>query len=455
MPLDRYWSWNAAMREPEPDNADHMKWPIIPLVAMKLQIVVVYMHSGLFKLSSGDWTSGVALKYVVRDEYYGNALGLGAIDLLPDNVLHVSTWAIIIFQLLFSFLVYFPVKNNFFRALALLGASIMHIGFAIFLQVGLFPYLCATYLILLIPDQWLNGLLKKRRKRLSNIHVYYDADCGFCKATARLFGSFCLGPAAIIEPSYANKTADGLLKKHTSWVVMSPDKHYLKWEAVSFVLKQSPIFWIFGFLTDIAFIKPLMAKVYDSIGKNRHKLSKVFGSLLRKQVEHWPDVTQQTLCLICAVLMLAYTTMTIPQSPIVPPKSLYSFLAQLKLSQKWDLFAPNIASYDREFKISMTDKSGQDIDLLPILTQLYTQDEYGYKHFSTHKILRYFDALLRKNNPRHRLGFARYICNKTQNQNPDIVTMKIYFRHKFRKDDYYISNMVFSCDDIVTKGVSR
>ena len=60
-------------------------------------------------------------------------------------------------------LVYSPVFNPLTRAAAIAGAAIMHLSFILFMRVGLFPYICLIYLVLLVPDEWWLPLADKRR----------------------------------------------------------------------------------------------------------------------------------------------------------------------------------------------------------------------------------------------------------------------------------------------------
>ena len=51
LPLNRYWSVDAAL---DPQSRER-PYPVLPFVALRLQIVSLYVFSGLFKLAGARW----------------------------------------------------------------------------------------------------------------------------------------------------------------------------------------------------------------------------------------------------------------------------------------------------------------------------------------------------------------------------------------------------------------
>lgn len=454
LPLDRYWSFSSALRYEDKEDRETSRWPIIPILAIKIQIIVVYLYSGLFKLGGEAWLNGQALRYVSSEQYYANHWGEIMLGMVSDQMLFYLAWAVILFQIAFSAMIYSPIYNNVFRALALLGAIAMHTGFILFLQVHMFPYLCFTYLIILIPDRWINAALQGRRERLSKIRIYYDPDCGFCRAVANIFREFCLGPTAPVRPSNTDDKAHKLLQEHNSWVVFSPEgETYLKWEAVAYIMRQSPIFWIFGALTDLPFLKKPMVGVYNLIGDNRHKLSQSFGFFLRPRAEVKPDRTQQLICLAGIIIMLIYATAQLPQVKKELPKSYHTLIQQVGLLQTWNIFAPTIVSFSRHMDIKAYDEKGNEIDFSPYIEGHY-ELRAGHYWYRSHRLLKYYEGMHLVKAPRHRMGFARYICGKAREDGLPIHKIDMHFvvRHNYIADDYTYVDWYYLCDDIINEG---
>ena len=458
LPTARYWSIEAALTNQDKDQAQITKtrnrpWPIIPILAIKLQIVVVYLHSGLYKLGSNDWTSGQALHYVSQDQFFTASRLADLIHQIPPDIQFYMAWSVILFQLAFTLMIYSPIWRNLTRALAILGAAAMHFSFIILLQIHMFPYICFCYLILLIPDGWFNKALKKRRTRLSKIQIYYDPDCGFCRTTASIFREFCLGATASLKPSSNNPTAHTLLQKHNSWVVFGADgQTYLKWHAVSYVMKQSPIFWIIGTLTDLKPLHKPMEAIYNLIGNNRHTFSALTKPILHPIPERYPERTAQYICLFLMAVTFTYTTLELPQIKHQTPEKITITADRLGLKQRWAIFAnPGITSDTYGIDITATDKNDRPIDTKPYTDQIYTRDAKGYFKFPNHRILSYMINIFPKDSPRHRKGFVRYLCYKTaQNKNPiEKITLNL-LRHSNRLgDDTYKKTDHYNCSDLL------
>ncbi len=448
MPMDRYWSVAAASRGSEPRND---RWPLIPVIALKGQILLVYFCSGVFKLASEPWLSGKAISYTVSDDFYGSAAGHAVSQTLPPALMVLACWAIIALQVLFSALVYARVRGHATRIIALAGAAAMHIGFIFFMQLFLFPFLCLFYLILLFPDQWITRALKKRRARLEKIRIYYDPGCTFCRRTAFILKEFCLSPFTPVLPADAKQEAHALLQKNNSWIVYGAEGEvYMKWRAVSYVLKRSPVFFILGYLTDLPPVRPLMEKCYHLIGRNRNRLGRLSAPLLAEQRDSYPDRTQQLICLFLSAIAVSYTIWALPQIEAPIPNGLYSAARQTGVIQTWDLFAPSTVAYDREIKVTAFDDKGKPISLEPF-TRRHFEVENGYYDFSSPRILKYYAAMFPRNSPRHREGYARYMCWQTYHAGipASRVKLQLNIQHNFIPEDKYGVTRTYMCRSLM------
>lgn len=436
LPLDRHWSVAAGLRGD--DQNRNGRWPIVPVLAIKAQLVIIYLFAGIFKLGDGksDWISGDAIKYAVSDNIFGTQLGRNLFEPLPHEVSLIASWGVVIFQLCFSFLVYSPWRNDLIRALVLLAAVAMHISFILFLEVGIFPMLCLTYLFLLVPDRWIDAAFKKRRERLLRIRIFYDPDCGFCLRVASVLREFCLPSSTPVRPASDDASALALLRAHNSWVVYGADgKTYMKWNAVAYVLKQSPLFWIFGAVTGSKILSAPMEKLYDAIGRKRHGLGTRFRFILSPTQEQWPSVFSQVFCLFCLVVTIVYSVMTLPALDVKIPNKISTAAAQLGVIQTWNLFAPYVSRWRWDILIIAHDDEGNEVDLSPLLSKHFKKDEDGYYKFDSHRVLKYYSRTFEKNQDGNRKGLARYICNEMAERGTPV--RRVAMRHlKTRNYDY-------------------
>ena len=396
---------------------------------------------------------GDAILYPMHDNAFGSAIGLQLSEMMPHSLHFAACWAIILLQLCFSFLIYLPVKHYAIRACALIAAACMHIGFIFLMQIHLFPFLSLIYLVLLFPDHWISNFLAKRRAQLEKIRIFYDPDCGFCKSTAVLFKEFCLSPSTPVAPSDSDDEAHTLLQKHYSWIVYGHDNNiYMKWKAVAYICRQSPVFWIFGVFFDLPGIRQIMARVYEAIGNNRGRLGQISKVFLTPSAYRYPDMTQQVICSILLGLMVSYTVWALPQIKTPIPEDLERWAMQTQTWQTWDLFAPYPVAYQRSLDVSAVDQNANDIPLKPYLDRHFKMKGEHFD-FASPRLFKYYNAMYPEKNPRHRMGFARYLCWKTYKDGTPAKTinLNLSIKHAFHKNDRYSLSQTYTCSALMNQ----
>ncbi len=411
VPLDRYWSVDAALRL-TPRDVDV---PPVCMAGIKMQIAMLYLFSGIFKVFGLDWWNGDAVGFALRDTNNATALGQWLAGTWPW-ISHWITMPVMLFQLSFSLLVYSPFYNNVTRGIALIGAAAMHTAFMFLLVVGLFPQVCLSYLPILVPDAWWNAFFAQRRRRLERITLYFDPPCAFCEKIARLLREMCLSPFTPIVPADQRSDIYAILQQHNSWVVVDgfTGKTYLKWGAVAFVLRQTPLTYMFGVITDMGFFKTLFAAVYDVIGKRRPIFGKLSAILLPyddrpyKPAPLWAQF-------LCGALITVLVAINISSVPIIAKHVdlpwLETTARMMQIYQKWDLFAPQIAQWQYEYELRGKTHHQQEIDLWVLLddTKLI-RTESGQVSYFNERWHKYLLRILEKNKAMLADYFLQKIC---------------------------------------------
>ncbi|HEY3919285.1 MAG TPA: HTTM domain-containing protein [Stellaceae bacterium] len=374
LPLNRYWSIDAAL-DPQDRRRPYPRWPF---VALRLQIASLYFFSALFKLEGEPWRHGAGVAWALQDSLFGgSAPGLWLVQHAPAVVL-VANYAVIAFQLSFPYLIYSPWRNDATRAVAIAGAATLHLSFIVLLNIGSFPYLCLTMLLLLVPDRWIDAALARRRAKLARIAIYYEPGCGFCRKVARLLREFVLAPETRVCDAAEDAEALRLLRAHNSWVVADPEGQvHLKWRAVAYVLRQNPVTRPLGAISDLRPLRGVFEKLYDAIGRRRRGLGKLTGVVLAEHRESAPprlalgiNAALATLALLCNLISL------VPSSAAQQPNreinrtndvSVHSALddlfAVLQIRQYWALFAPVPTHWHWQFDFAGSDAQGATVAL--------------------------------------------------------------------------------------------
>ena len=277
LPLNRYWSIDAAL-DTEPRRR---AYPALPFFALRLQISSLYFFSSLFKLEGDAWRHGFALIWTLQDTLYGaTPAGLFFVQHFPGLITAVN-YAVIAFQFSFPYLIYSPWRNELTRAVAIAGSMMMHVSFIFFLRIGGFPYLCLIMLILLVPDRWIDRVLRRRRERLGRVTIFYEPGCAFCEKVSRLLREFLLAPTTQLLPASADPSALRLLSESKSWVVRDPGGQvHLKWRAMAYVMRQNGLTAPLAWVTDLPALRRPMERCYDFVGAHRQRLGRITALVL-------------------------------------------------------------------------------------------------------------------------------------------------------------------------------
>jgi HTTM domain len=420
LPLNRYWSVDAAL-DPQPRERPY---PVLPFVALRLQIVSLYVFSGLFKLAGARWLDGSAVAIVLTDNMFGaTPVGLFLAGHFPGLLVFV-TYATIAFQLALPFLVYSPWYNDLTRAIALAAMAAMHASFLFCLNIGAFPFVSLATLILLVPDSWWDRLLARRRERLARIQIFFEPGCGFCERISLLLREFLLAPSAKVMPASADPEALRLLTEHNSWVVRGADGSvHLKWQALVYLMRENLLLAPLGWLTDLSSLRTAMARLYDAIGGQRRRLGALARRLLPIRTQPAIGPAAEILCGTLMWLALVSNVMSL-NGVLFDSKFLFfggtsksvsrnNAFDALQIGQSWRLFAPMPVHAQHHYRIRAELTDGSIVDLMsrmPVPIVRSNPDGYAIS-FVSHRWLKFFsrfDDL----SPQQWSALGRYFCRK-------------------------------------------
>ena len=420
LPLNRYWSVDAAL---DPQSRER-PYPVQPFVALRLQIVSLYVFSGLFKLAGARWLDGSAVAMVLTDNMFGaTPVGLFLAGHFPGLLVFV-TYATIAFQLALPFLVYSPWYNDLTRAIALAAMAAMHASFLFCLNIGAFPFISLATLILLVPDSWWDRLLARRRERLARVQIFFEPGCGFCERISLLLREFLLAPSAKVMPASADPEALRLLTEHNSWVVRGADGSvHLKWQALVYLMRENLLLAPLGWLTDLPSLRTAMARLYDAIGRQRRRLGALARRLLPIRTQPAIGPATEILCGTLMWLALVSNVMSL-NGVLFDSKFLFfggtsksvsrnNAFDALQIGQSWRLFAPMPVHAQHHYRIRAELTDGSIVDLMsrmPVPIVRSNPDGYAIS-FVSHRWLKFFsrfDDL----SPQQWSALGLYFCRK-------------------------------------------
>ena len=156
LPTGRRYSIDALRARPASDAKAADVTPVVSLAvtAVLLQLAFIYLFNALQK-TGPTWRDGTAVHYVLYQSRIVTAFGVWARDHLSLAVLHAATRLAHVLEWAIAVLLLVPFGLPLTRRVAIAGMWALHIGFAFFLNLGMFvPAMLAFTPNLLSPEDW-------------------------------------------------------------------------------------------------------------------------------------------------------------------------------------------------------------------------------------------------------------------------------------------------------------
>ena len=141
-------SWLARRRSANSVELHAVTYPIAPLRLIRVQVALVYLSSGLWKLFNDQWRDGSAVHYVLSNNVYQRF----RFQVPPglEWLTTLLTYGVLFWEISFALMVtYRPT-----RRIALLVGVMMHLGMLSAIEIGPFGWvMLASYVAFLEPKQ--------------------------------------------------------------------------------------------------------------------------------------------------------------------------------------------------------------------------------------------------------------------------------------------------------------
>lgn len=434
LPLGAYYSVDRAMNT----SSDRIPRRILSgaTLALSLQLCYIYIFSAAFKATSPNWTTeGSAVYYALSYDQYATPLGQLLLNFPP--LMKLSTHITFVLEWIGPLFIFMPVRNSFFRFWTVVTFILLHAGFGLTLNLGIFPFLSIVCWLGFLPSNFWDKLAKRTdTPERAGLQINYDADCGFCKKVVHLLRTFLLLPShtpllkAQDDPSiYADMQA------YNSWVVVDwQGNRYFKWEAIAYLVSLSPVFHPFAALLRL---KPVMAignRVYETIANNR----RAAGTFTRPFKFRELKVSPSRGLNIITLLLLGFVTLWNFKS--LMPKTLnrktlnsIDWVSRvLNVDQKWSIFSPGPPKDDGWFVIPGEFADGSEVDLLQGTAVTWEKPSLQARN-AIYRNMQWRTLFINFNRSEGRVlypNYARYLCQQWNDRQPrskQLTRFEIYF----------------------------
>ncbi|MGH8447382.1 MAG: HTTM domain-containing protein [Solimonas sp.] len=414
LPLGARYSVDAALStNPPPAQNLHVSWASLGLLA---QVMSVYFFSAVMKTGREWWPDFTAVYYALMLDRH--ALPLGHWLLNFPGLLKALSAGVYFLEMLGPILIFTPWLLRPVRFVLMLAFMLMHVGFAMCLQIGHFPFVSIASLTV-FAGGWLWDALARRRAAAQSgapLRIYYDRDCGFCLKSVLLMRQFLLLPDAQIAPAQDTPRARTLLEANNSWVVIDHDEQaYLKWPAFAILLRRSPLFaWSWPLARLSALVAPGNA-VYHFVARHRSDFGRASAALLpRRETAFEVSRGWYRVAGVFFVLVLIWNLHTIRLLPASSYQMMTPAFRILRIDQMWNMFAPFPLKEDGWWVFPARLADGTEIDLLHPDRGVpdYGKPENYATEQENIRWLTYRGRLWEKAYSGHRLWYGKYLCRQ-------------------------------------------
>lgn len=432
LPLGARYSIDAAL-DPDNDQKPNAFFSAATF-AILIQGMSMYLFSAILKSDARWFPDGTAVYYALNLDYLATPFALWFRQF--KTILPGLTYYVLALEFIGPILIFSPIFHKQLRLIFLLAFITMHIGFYLCLEIGLFPLISITMNLLFMPG-WMWDKLSSRLKSSSEpINIWYDGACDFCLKICSILRMFLILPNALIKPAQDKAEIQTLMQAEDSWIVAHKDVNYLRWAALSQLVKFSPVFHIFSKIMTLKPISMMGDNIYNFVARNRRHFSKISAKFLpRKSQNISAGKIQNIIVLMFAGFVLIQNVSTIPASGIQLPYEYRMVRQLLGLYQNWTMFAP-YPELDSPWPIIPGElKDGIDVNVyngnieLPnfikpdVVSAIYTSSRWR-KYFAN------MDDETYTNGPYSMLlNYGRYQCrlwNRSTDTTNPLMTFDIY-----------------------------
>ncbi len=177
----------------------------IATVALVLQVAVVYLYAGIKKGWISWWQEGSALSAALQLDAFTSGLGSRLLH-LSDATLATLSRGVFAIEILAPLLLIFFFRRSLFRLGSLLVLAALNIGFLVFLNLGIFPWVGMVSLLPLLPErdrqhEVRTGLLKRNGYGawIAGILIGFGLLFGVASTITFFFGGVRVAPPFVYQ----------------------------------------------------------------------------------------------------------------------------------------------------------------------------------------------------------------------------------------------------------------
>lgn len=419
VPLNAYWSVDAAMRDSDPE----VKGPVLNggTLGLYTQAILLYVVAAMLK-SGAPWReSGLAVWYALSLDQMATPLGHWLLNF--PGLLKFLTFFTLAVEFVAPLFLLIPAVSGPVRTVTVILLIGLQLSFRLCLNAGHFAFVASTLMIPLLPtwfwnqarperhDSWWNRKLSAMR----GLTLYYDGGCAFCRKMVLILREFLLSRHTRVLPAQDDPATHEEMRTKNSWIVVDQKgNRYHRTSALAVVLQHSlwaaPLGWLFSRPAVLA----VGDRFYAVVERNRPLLSRFVSFLeprpLKLTFPKWVSAVA-----LLALIYTVYWNLSVINKERFPLAGTRLAVPGviLRLDQNWGMFAPAPLDRDGWYLIAgrFSDNTTADIFRygVPVDTRVRTPEEI-YEQYPNERWRKFMMNLQDDGFQPFRLYYGRYLC---------------------------------------------
>ena len=440
LPLGGRWSVDAAL-DPRADSYPN-QYCSVASGAMLVQVMSVYFFTAFLKSGAEWWPDGTAVYYALHLDMFATHLGVFIRDW--PVLLQWLTWLVLVLEFVCPVIVFLPFFTVPLRLICLALLAAMHIGFELCLEVELFPYVSLLSLTVFIPG-WLWDVLGKRgAERRASIRVYHDPGCLFCRRLSAVIAQWLgLRSHLIVQSADEDPRALATLREQNSWVVFDTGGNQrTRFDAFLALLEVSPFWRWTSSLMRTSPVRYVGEHGYSWVARHRSSMGRLLNLWLKERTLPVTTPAPVSVALLfLASLVFLWNCHGLNQTDFELPDEVQWLLRNLRLEQRWGMFAPYPTKSEGWYVIPGVLENGTvvDVERGTVGEPDTSKPEMLSQTYPMYRWRKYLSILRSDGGVMYRQPYARYLCNRWNDglQSPQrLKSFEIVFYKETTLPDY-------------------
>ncbi|EGG22493.1 hypothetical protein DFA_04621 [Cavenderia fasciculata] len=285
LPIGSVWSIDSAFKR-NVLRRETKKYNITNFAsfAIILQIFFLYVFSYVHK-TGDEWRKDYTATYfALQLDYFRTFAAEFALNF--PVLLKFMTVGVLYYEGFGILLCLSPVWTAPLKIIGALGFFMLHVGFGLFMRLGIFSPICATGSLLLFPTYlWDKIMDRVRTKERCDFQIYYNGRPGYIMAalasTFFLLPEVEVGPAPSSSDEKESRLMDGAASEsidigtpHGNWIITKDHKgiRHTGVKALASICRASPLLWPISRVLEIRMVQYYLKKSVDFVERTVNKV---------------------------------------------------------------------------------------------------------------------------------------------------------------------------------------